>query len=192
MHYPFLSPIIDHDLVGTPYMELMKFNDPKEQEAHLGPLFATTMMADKPIFGNASFKNPEVADSLRADFEKAVHSGADIIADLEDPTKNLTLDDDELEKLQNLQLEEGQIEKGKGKAVWTSRERHDADHYATHRARPGSKMHHQILDHIMLQRALDGYLFNCDINIRLTKDDLWLQDSWVWIKGKLASLSNIS
>ena len=163
----------------------MKFRDSKEQEAHLGPLFATTLMADKPIFGNGSFKNPQVADALRAEFEKTIHSGVDIIFDSEDPAnKEASSVEDESKNLKNLNLDDdSRVAKGKGKAILSNREVHDLDHYATHRARPGSKDHHEILDHIMLKRAQDGYLFNCNANVSLMEDDLWLQDAWMWIRG---------
>ena len=40
-----------------------------------------------------------------------------------------------------------------------------------------------ILDHTMLLRAREGYLFNFQRNQEVVADDIWLQDVWAWVAG---------
>ncbi|CAK7223426.1 hypothetical protein SEUCBS140593_005231 [Sporothrix eucalyptigena] len=38
-----------------------------------------------------------------------------------------------------------------------------------------------VLDHIMLLRAKERYLFNCSLNQEIVADDPWLRDVWGWV-----------
>lgn len=38
-----------------------------------------------------------------------------------------------------------------------------------------------ILDHAMLLRSKEKYLFDYPANIDITSDDPWLQDLWHWV-----------
>ncbi|OAA58564.1 WD40 repeat-like-containing domain protein [Niveomyces insectorum RCEF 264] len=38
-----------------------------------------------------------------------------------------------------------------------------------------------VLDHVMLLRAKEGYLFNCKLNREIVSDDPWLRDVWGWV-----------
>ncbi|RYP63615.1 hypothetical protein DL770_009348 [Monosporascus sp. CRB-9-2] len=40
-----------------------------------------------------------------------------------------------------------------------------------------------VLDHVMLLRAKENYLFDCASNREIVADDPWLQDLWDWIAG---------
>lgn len=42
---------------------------------------------------------------------------------------------------------------------------------------------HAVLDHIMLLRAKEKYLFSTETNQRVVADDPWLQDVWGWVAG---------
>lgn len=44
-----------------------------------------------------------------------------------------------------------------------------------------------VLDHIMLIRAREGYLFNYEKNQKIVADDSWLRDVWAWVAGGLAT-----
>ena len=41
-----------------------------------------------------------------------------------------------------------------------------------------------VLDHTMLLRAREGYLFNYTKNQKIVADDSWLRDIWAWVAGK--------
>lgn len=43
-----------------------------------------------------------------------------------------------------------------------------------------------VLDHIMLARAKESYLFDCRRNRTVISDDHWLKGVWGWIEGVLA------
>lgn len=43
-----------------------------------------------------------------------------------------------------------------------------------------------ILDHVMLLRAKEKYLFDCRVNRSVVADDPWLKGVWGWIGGNLA------
>lgn len=47
---------------------------------------------------------------------------------------------------------------------------------------------HAVLDHIMLLRAKEKYLFSTETNQRVVADDPWLQDVWGWVAGMLTPL----
>lgn len=62
---------------------------------------------------------------------------------------------------------------------------------------PASKADAMLIDNMFIQRALNGYLFDCNKNKSLVKEDPWLRDVWYWISGMLLSqmvliLANIS
>jgi hypothetical protein len=70
-----------------------------------------------------------------------------------------------------------------GSRTFSSRELHDRSHYSTHSRLPASKNMHDNLDHTMLNRALAGYLFDCQLNKKITADDQWLEGLWEWVTG---------
>ncbi|TLS29543.1 hypothetical protein PpBr36_00436 [Pyricularia pennisetigena] len=39
------------------------------------------------------------------------------------------------------------------------------------------------IDHVMLWRAKEMYLFDCERNRKIVADDPWLRDTWAWIAG---------
>jgi WD repeat-containing protein mio len=41
-----------------------------------------------------------------------------------------------------------------------------------------------VLDHVMLLRAKEKYLFDCEANRKVVSDDPWLRDVWAWIAGE--------
>ncbi|KAI9645907.1 hypothetical protein NHQ30_005344 [Ciborinia camelliae] len=46
---------------------------------------------------------------------------------------------------------------------------------------PSSKAEAMLIDNLFIQRALNGYLFDCDKNKSVVKEDPWLTDIWYWI-----------
>ncbi len=45
----------------------------------------------------------------------------------------------------------------------------------------------KVLDHVMLLRAKEKYLFDSGVNRVVVSDDFWLRDVWAWIAGKTVS-----
>jgi hypothetical protein len=180
--------------VGDPYMTLMNFEDASEKENVLGPLFATAVKSNVPTFGTDKFQSPKIRARLDNAIKKSLQSSEDPIVDL-----LASVDLETSQTLSNTGISQSQLE-GKGsktggsenasadsnpsKKVYTSREVHDRLHYSTLSLVPSTKSRSELLDHVMLRRAMDGYLFDCKVNKTVTADDQWLQELWEWIKGK--------
>lgn len=45
-----------------------------------------------------------------------------------------------------------------------------------------------VLDHFMLFRAKEKYLFDCRVNRAVVADDPWLKGVWGWVEGMYAAL----
>lgn len=45
-----------------------------------------------------------------------------------------------------------------------------------------------VLDHVMLLRAKEKYLFDCSVNRAVVDDDAWLKGAWGWIEGEALCL----
>ena len=192
-------------IVGDAYMTLMKFTDSAEQERILGPLFETEATADVPIFGAEKFNSQKAKSLLKAAIKRSLQLKEDPVIDLlapedfkmgqspsvidlsSDPLTNQlsqTHLNDTVEKGHKAQLESSGINAG-AKKVFSSRELHDKSHYSVLSLESPTKSKSELLDHMMLQRAMDGYLFDCQKNKTLVVGDQWLQDVWEWIAGKL-------
>jgi hypothetical protein len=173
----------------------MKFSDPNERDAALGPLHATEAKDNIPIFGAEKFTSKNTKLLVNSTVKQALQSNTNPVVNLLASTKSemghppgkssqtdASLSDD-LHKLQ-LEVEKGRDEKANSltsKIISSSRELHDKSHYTTRAKSETSKT--ELLDHAMLQRAIDGYLFNCKLNKAIADDDEWLQDVWEWIAG---------
>ncbi|KAE8451231.1 hypothetical protein EG329_004395 [Mollisiaceae sp. DMI_Dod_QoI] len=181
------------------YLTLLNFSDPKERERMLGPLYATAAKTDVPVFGADGYNSSTTKQALNNAIKKALESGKDPVVDLiapvditdhrpdvavspvepmEDSFSQLRMDKsvDRKPPQKNETVPDLRV----SKAV-SSRELHDKSHYSTIACLPADKATHDKLDHVMLQRAVDGYLFDCKINRAIVTGDPWLQDVWEWI-----------
>jgi WD repeat-containing protein mio len=170
----------------------MKFSDPVEQELNLGPLYATAAKSQVPVFGPKSYKNPETAAALNKAIKEAIHSGKDPIIDLmasKDPKDGQasSIDGTGLaEDLAKVRLEAKAAGKKDAEAkAYSSRELHDQSHYSARSHDPASKKDLEKLNNVILQRAMNGYLFDCAKNgaIAAADGDAWLQEAWDWVAG---------
>ena len=177
---------------------LIRFLDPSERDEVLGPLYATEAKDGMPIFGAEKFTSKNTKLFLNSVVKQALQSDTDPIVNLfasasskmnQTPHKASQVDVSPNEDAQKVQLEARQ-DKGRdlradsstSKTI-SSRELHDKSHYSTRGASEEART--ELLDHVMLRRAIEGYLFNCKLNKAIAMDDLWLRDVWVWIEGQL-------
>ncbi len=65
----------------------------------------------------------------------------------------------------------------------SNRQLHEKLLALTQGARGLPKEAQMVLDHTMLLRAKERYLFDCAVNREVVADDPWLQDLWDWIAG---------
>jgi hypothetical protein len=186
--------LIDNFIENENYMTLMNFADPSEREKVLGPLFATAAKANVPIFGPNKFASASIKTILNAAIKRSLHSEADPIVDLlasTDPA--LELFKEELTQSQiSSKMSKGKmvdskispIEPDSSGKVCSSVELYDRSHYSVFRDSSKSNLGSELPSHVMLNRAEDGYLFDCKKNQLIVTNDHWLQDVWEWIEGK--------
>lgn len=175
----------------------MKFSAKTEQEANIGPLIATTLKEQVPIFGPNSYKNQKVIAELSAQVKGIVQQPGNYVIDLLDPAQSSQVEQSQhtASKLNgNSKQENGVVFTKDAKSdrresvsaePLSSAAQHDSEHYATRRALPTSKEQHNLLDKVMLRRAKKGYLFNSELNMSIVSEDRWLQDVWEWVSCKL-------
>ncbi|EKD19149.1 WD repeat domain-containing protein [Drepanopeziza brunnea f. sp. 'multigermtubi' MB_m1] len=187
---------------GDSYLNLMQFADPIEQEKVLGPLYATAAKAATPVFGPDKFTKRVTINSLSYEVQKSLSSTDDPVVDLLAPSDSgmgvsasTTSEAESLgDDFTQLQVEPKESkhlpsaanrmpDSGTHKPLSSSRELNDQAHYSALSRIPISKSSREQLDHVMLLRVIDGYLFDPILNQKAVADDNWLQDVWKWIAG---------
>jgi hypothetical protein len=157
----------------------MTFEDASEGVKIRGPLFAAATKLNVAVFGPAKFHSPRSQTLLNAAIKKSLRSSENPIVDL---ASSIDLELSQSHFLSNASISTSQL--STSTQLYTNREVHDQLHYSTLGLTRSKKPRSGLLDHIMLRRALDGYLFDCKINKRIATDDQWLQDTWEWIQGE--------
>jgi hypothetical protein len=176
--------------VEDPHMTLMKFLDPSERDVILGPLYATEAKDEIPVFGPDNFKSKNARLLLNSKVKLALQSDTNPVANLLVSTQPEIISQSagppskDLEKLHLRKDDEEEIVLTTAKKIPSSRELHDESHYTSRGVSASSESKKDMLDHVMLQRAMDGYLFNCKLNRTIVNDDEWLQNVWEWIEGE--------
>ncbi|KAH8815808.1 hypothetical protein F5884DRAFT_194861 [Xylogone sp. PMI_703] len=205
-----LIPWVPPHRLGDPYFSFLEFADKDEAAQAYVPLYATEAKTSIPVFGPGRFR-PEKTEALAMEaVDQHTKSKADPVLDLLVPPE-LRLDLDPSfeyqslisrpcgEQLQSIRLAQDKYEEVRAannerlenskdtvttptsKQIHSSRELHDRSHYSTLNMSLLSKPEKELVNHVMLKRALEGYLFNCETNKAILSDDYWLQDVWDWI-----------
>lgn len=162
-----------------------------QAHALLGPLFTERALSDIPLFGSDR-------PNINALVEKVISSHTDVdemMAEIsaEEPDSPVafmaaaTLAD----KLTALRLATNETQGGKGQGnspsggVPSSQlQRHENLLAELKTMGRLSSKAQAVLDHTMLHRAREGYLFNYTKNQKVVADDSWLRDIWSWVAGK--------
>jgi len=180
----------DRTVEGGPYHEPMKFELSQAQEM-LAPLLTEQALASIPVFGP---DKPNVAQLTKL-VEKAILSNTPIITlnagqetgipDVYQQASSVA------EKLAALRLtldESSNPQNGRRRAdseLPSQLERHEELLSKIRNASCFPNEAQAVLDHSMLIRAKEGYLFNYAKNQQVVADDPWLQDVWAWVAGEL-------
>ena len=174
----------------------MKFSDPNERDRVLGPLYATVAKAQIPIFGPDKFTSKDVQKLLEVTLKGDLLSEYNPVVNLlstetlkmDQKTSSISVSGGSLgEYIDNLKPNLQGDEKAEPRTsnkIYSHQELHDQAHYTTQIDPTLTESNEKLLDRVMLQRAMRGYLFNCNINQDIVKDDVWLQDVWEWIEGR--------
>lgn len=165
--------------------------------------------ASIPVFGPDSLISPKVISALDQEIRKSLESPKDLVVDqlaANDTPKTpiLARGDSAINSLKSgvakmklsskdsnasLRGEVPVLEAPPNKSC-SSRELHDKSHYATHSHHLASNSVHEHLDHTLLDRAMAGYLFDCELNKKIVTEDPWLKGIWEWVAGKINCLSS--
>lgn len=178
-------------------MDLMRFESSQAPEM-LGPVLVEQALDDVPIFG------PEGKD-LNSIVEKATSSAAEtyVLQDLDADDRPLpeafTNASTTAEKLRALRAH---VKAKPGRnSVDAVTESVDDLSLSTAEPPTNCELHEELLstliaaqglpreawaviDHVMLLRAREKYLFNTSTNITVVDDDPWLRYLWGWIRGE--------
>ncbi|KAB5570402.1 hypothetical protein GE09DRAFT_1103132 [Coniochaeta sp. 2T2.1] len=182
---------------GHPYQALMEF-EPSQAPNIVGPLVTEGLLFDVPLFG------PERVDVealikeallMSAEYEDLVTDEAAVKIPMLDLKGAMTV----AEKLkilrafakQHLQRPKSRGKEANGKKETSKqadepqlqRERHERFLSEKMESLGLPREGHEVLDHIMLLRAKEKYLFSTETNQRVVADDPWLQDVWGWVAG---------
>ncbi|KAK5664035.1 hypothetical protein OQA88_249 [Cercophora sp. LCS_1] len=174
---------------GTPYHEPMEL-EPSQAHSLLGPLLTERALSDIPLFGTERpninalaektmipitpteelLENGYEADNLPASFSQATTVAAKLAA--------LRI------VSQEAVLGQGQASAQPGGVPSSQLQRHERllSETKTSMSRFPSRAQ-AVLDHTMLLRAKEGYLFNYEKNQKIMADDSWLRDVWAWVAG---------
>lgn len=184
---------------GSSYHSIMKFDTSQTIET-LGPFFVENALSEIPIFG------PHKAD-VGAIAEEALKTYApedDLLID--EAASTLPLPENFLgaksvaEKLQALRAYIQDISRSKETDSGapsrklssisldptpgsSNRSLHENLLKSTAELTGFPKAAQVILDHVMLLRAQEKYLFDCRVNRAIVADDPWLKSVWGWIGG---------
>lgn len=172
------------------YHQTMDFEIPQTQEI-LGPFLTEKALENKALFG------PDKAD-LAAVVEDAMQS--DVYTDLLDPTGMVSISGnfpggysttapiaEKLAALRRTVKERPQNGLNMRGEPLAQLERHENLLMKLMERGNFPREAQVILDHFMIFRAKEGYLFNYRRNQQIVADDPWLKDMWAWITGELIS-----
>lgn len=194
------NPIIE----GTPYHEPMEFESPQAHSL-LGPLFTERALSDIPLFGsdranvNALVENT-MSPSVHAEETLTEAIGEPSLPDTFVKASSIAA---KLEALRLTSTESSQTHvaasgvkvqanQQQGGVPSSQLQRHESllsEIKAKGHPSPKAQI---ILDHIMLLRAKEGYLFNFEKNQKIVADDSWLRDVWAWVAGRPQTIPTVS
>ncbi|EGO57788.1 hypothetical protein NEUTE1DRAFT_122147 [Neurospora tetrasperma FGSC 2508] len=169
------------------YHQTMDFEIPQTQEI-LGPFLTEKALANKQLFGpDKANLTAVVEDAMQSDVYTDLigPDGFNRISDLKFP-EGYSTTAPIAEKLAALRMTVG----GRSPNGLNTRgeplgqlERHENLLMKLMDRSNFPREAQVILDHTMIFRAKEGYLFNYRRNQQIVADDPWLQDMWAWITG---------
>ncbi|KAL1837983.1 hypothetical protein VTK73DRAFT_4493 [Phialemonium thermophilum] len=174
---------------------MIRFEPPRVSEM-LGPLFVDNALSDIPLFGpdkadvpalvKAALRAPMPADRLVVDehgrgLPPLDLSGAPSVADKIQAIT--TYSRTHLTAAATSEARKQPKTHGSQDGPLSQRQRHERLlEERTHTLGLPSEGQ-VVLDHIMLLRAREMYLFNAATNQKIVADDPYLQDVWAWVAG---------
>lgn len=186
---------------GSSYHSIMKFDTSQTIET-LGPFFVENALSEIPIFGTQKADVGAIAeealkayapeDDLLVDEAASTvplpesFVGAKTVAEklqasrayIHDIARSKQSDSGTLStKLSGISLDPSPVS--------SNRSLHENLLKSTVELTGFPKAAQVVLDHVMLLRAKEKYLFDCRVNRAVVADDPWLKGVWGWIGGNL-------
>ncbi|KAF3804118.1 SEH-associated protein 4 [Colletotrichum gloeosporioides] len=188
---------------SSPYHNIMEF-EPSQSSDMLGPLFVEEALSDIAIFGPDKVDVQTIVDkTLQARFSAADLNRSNerspsaldksktvaermraLRSDLKERAKELEMNGAECSNLEESISSLAQLSLHYDGPV-SCRHMHESLLSLTLKAQNLSTESQCLLDHVMLLRAKEKYLFDCNVNRAVVADDPWLRYLWDWIAGKL-------
>jgi WD repeat-containing protein mio len=181
---------------GSRYHAPMDF-EATDGSAIYGPLVVEQALADLPVFGIARPKIDMIAQEAVAQADGTIASmvsaggqqqkSADAHVSpkgstIADMLKSLRLSEDRNGASPRTNGHKQHHSKAPLKDLSTHRHRHHSLLASTRPSALQSAEAQAVLDHIMLLRAKEKYLFDAKVNQRVVSDDPWLQCVWSWVQ----------
>ncbi|GKT53296.1 WD repeat domain-containing protein [Colletotrichum tofieldiae] len=188
---------------GAAYHSIMEF-EPSQSSDMLGPLFVEEALSDIPIFGpNKADVQSIVEKTLQSRFS-AAELNSRLVGNADKAPPALDKSKSTAERMRALRSElKGKVRDSETNGAESSAMEESISSFAQlsiSREGPVSCRHmHEsllslplkapdlsteaqcLLDHVMLLRAKEKYLFDCNINRVVVSDDPWLRYVWDWI-----------
>ena len=181
-------------------MDLMHF-EPSQAPDILGPLLVDQALSDVPIFGDDRVDIASVVEES-TNYSQLPGLVEDLNAQKASLPDSLTKASTTAEKLRALRayIKETAPKPEPKKSTDrladatadlslsvtgppTNRELHDELLSTLIEAKGLPSEARAVVDHVMLLRAKEKYLFNTTINRAVVDDDLWVRSLWLWISG---------
>lgn len=159
----------------------MKF-DPPESQHIFAPVMTEQALSETPTFGPDKADLPALVEKI---FETPVDEAlaVTVIDDTELPDSFLEASAIS-DKLNTLRLTAKELKNDPADAEPpTQLERHEQLLTDARNIPNLPSTAQSILDHLMIHRAKEGYLFNYARNQQIVADDPWLRDVWAWVAG---------
>ncbi|KAK4165293.1 SEH-associated protein 4 [Cladorrhinum sp. PSN259] len=165
----------------TPYHDAIELEPPHSHKI-FAPLMTEQALADIPVFGPEKADIPALVEKiLETPVEEAIVVKVVDDAELPDAFADAT---SIAEKLSALRLTAKGFENNPADAEPPSQlERHEKLLTDTWNISCLPSDAQSVLDHLMIHRAKEGYLFNFSRNQQIVADDQWLRDVWAWVSG---------
>ncbi|KAK0623529.1 hypothetical protein B0T14DRAFT_182495 [Immersiella caudata] len=171
---------------GTSYHAPFEL-EPSQAHGLLGPLFTERALSDIALFGSERPNINALVEGVISSHTDVDEMMAEMSADEPDIPAEFLRASSLAEKLTALRTnahgEKSQTNSSPGGVPTSQLQRHER--LLTELKTMGrlSSKAQAVLDHTMLLRAREGYLFNYIKNQKIVADDSWLSDIWAWVAG---------
>ncbi|KAI1429230.1 hypothetical protein F5Y12DRAFT_782001 [Xylaria sp. FL1777] len=167
---------------GTSYHSLMQFDAVQYPEI-MGSLLIDDAVKYTPLFGNEKESVAtivsHVLESLPPETDKVLDFEAK--ESLPQSFADAGTTADKILVLRKYAYQSRETTPGEGTGLVSNRQAHENLLATTLNTKGFAKAAQIVLDHVILLRSYEKYLFDYAANINIVSDDPWLKDLWLWV-----------